>query len=241
MNNLDFLIYSSHKTSTQSLLKILHNNNYKAQHIHILNHMKLLSPKYNNITNLDELKKLFLLDVYSYVANNNKKLSIISIVRNPHRRLLSSFFQSYHCDQITYLNTPPSETSVSKLNLQELFDLYYSNILLNKLPGIVESIDQLSYVFDTDIIKNLEDKVNYHYYENDFIKLYVLNFDKVIARNNVEYLNNVIQLNLTINGSANLSEEKEYYEKYNKLKEFVSYNNNINNMIDYKFNKFYFT
>ena len=36
---LDFLVYSSHKTSTQSLLSILQNNNIKAIHCHLINQL----------------------------------------------------------------------------------------------------------------------------------------------------------------------------------------------------------
>ena len=40
-SSLDFLVYSSHKTSTQSLVSILQVNNYKAVHCHCINNLKL--------------------------------------------------------------------------------------------------------------------------------------------------------------------------------------------------------
>ena len=40
-NDLDFLIYSSHKTSTQSLLNILKFHNYKVRHCHYFSNLNL--------------------------------------------------------------------------------------------------------------------------------------------------------------------------------------------------------
>ena len=39
LNNLDFLIYSSHKTSTQTLLAVIKSNNMKSVHCHRLFHL----------------------------------------------------------------------------------------------------------------------------------------------------------------------------------------------------------
>ena len=38
---LDYLIYSSHKTSTQSLLRSLRNNFFRVLHCHLLNDLSL--------------------------------------------------------------------------------------------------------------------------------------------------------------------------------------------------------
>ena len=39
-----------------------------------------------------------------YKYDNKKKIKIISIIRNPFDRLPSSFFQSYHTDEIIFLD-----------------------------------------------------------------------------------------------------------------------------------------
>lgn len=239
MNNLDYLIFSSHKTSTQSLLKILHKNNYKASHMHVLFHLSLLHPECNKIYKLSDLKQIFLEKVKLYVTTNKKKLSIISIVRNPLDRLLSSFFQSYHSDEIDFKHIRPHETTVSKLNENELYVLYYNNILNGSLPGMVESIDQLSYVFDTDIIRHLKQINNYYFFENDYIKLYVLKYKEIISANNISYLNNALNIQMSLNGYANLSEEKLYYNKYKQLKQMIKNNVLIDGIINSKFHQFY--
>ncbi len=40
-NDLDFLVFSSHKTATQTLVGIFNKNKYKAIHCHILNNFPL--------------------------------------------------------------------------------------------------------------------------------------------------------------------------------------------------------
>ena len=239
MNNLDYLIFSSHKTSTQSLLKILNTNNYKALHMHVLPHLSLIYPEYINTRNLNQLKQIFLDKVKMYVTTNKKQLSIISIVRNPLDRLLSSFFQSYYSDEIDFKRESPHETTVTKLNENELYVLYYNNILNGSLPGIVESIDQLSYIFDVDIIQNIKEINNYYYFENEYIKLYILKYKEIISPNNILYLNNVLNIQLSLNGYANLSEEKPYYNKYKRLKKMVTNNVLIDGTITSKFHNFY--
>ena len=84
----------------------------------------------------------------------------------------------------------------------------------------------------------MEERNNYYYFENDLIILYVLKFKDVIGHNNLEYLNNVLNINLTLNGSSNLSSDKIYYDKYITVKKMVS--DDINNIIYNRYNKFYF-
>ena len=40
-DKIDFLVYSSHKTSTQTMIKSLSKSNYKTFHIHHLENLKL--------------------------------------------------------------------------------------------------------------------------------------------------------------------------------------------------------
>ena len=89
-SSLDFLVYSSHKTSTQSLLAILQANKYKAKHCHIIQNL-------NIIFNLDHpvQKEQFIEYLRNYKIKNNKKIKILSCIRNPKDRLISSFFSIF--------------------------------------------------------------------------------------------------------------------------------------------------
>ena len=97
----------------------------------------------------------------------------------------------------------------------------------------------MSYLFDIDIINHLQKEEDYYYFENDLIKLYVLKFNCVINENSLHYLNNILQTNLIQKETSNLSIDKVYYNKYNKVKTMVK--DDINNIINDRYNKFYFS
>jgi hypothetical protein len=251
-NNIKYLIYSSHKTSTQTLMSIFKANNIKVNFLHNMSNICVLYPKYdfhNDIgsgkragwgkyENIKSFKNLVLENFKEYNKVNNEKLSIISVRRNPKERLFSSLFQIYHTDEISYHQKLETETTIYNLNVNEIYNLYCEEIINNSLPGVIESVDELSFIFDIDIINNLEKKDNYYYFENNFIKLYVLEFKNTIDENNLEYLNTILNINLTINSSGNLSCHKSYYDKYKTVKPMIT--DEINNIIYERYNKFYF-
>ena len=88
LNKIDFLIYSSHKTSTQSLVSILNLNKYKSIHCHHIRNLKVLLNKNQQVN-----KEMFIKALLNYININKKKLKIITIIRNPKDRLISSLFQ----------------------------------------------------------------------------------------------------------------------------------------------------
>jgi len=79
-DNINYLIYSSHKTSSQSLKNTLNKNNFLTTHLHTIDK--------NNYINFKNY-------CYDYNKKNNKKLVIITILRNPFDRIKSSFFKHF--------------------------------------------------------------------------------------------------------------------------------------------------
>jgi len=230
LNIYDIFVYSSHKTSTQSLLDIFKKNKLKSKHIHQLHNFNI-----NLSNNIIDLKKSFVESLEKYKNINNKKLKIISVIRNPNTRLLSSFFQSYHNDEITFKNKKVNETTITTNNEEYLIKLFMNNI--NNLHETNESLDEMSSIFNINIIDHLQKKNNYYYFENDLIKLYVLDFNKLISNNNLAYLNNSLDLKLKLNGSANKSENKIYYSKYKSIQQKIP---SIDTIIKKIYNPFYF-
>jgi len=251
-HNIDYLIYSSHKTSTQSLSSIFEKNGISHNFLHNMSNICVIYPEYDIFKNIGYgnrmgwgqmknsfyLKKIILDNLIKYKNSNNKKLNVISIVRNPKERLLSSLFQTYHCDEKSYQNKDETDTTIYKLNEEQIYNLYHNEIVNNTLPGGIEALDELSSIFDIDVISQLQPKEDYYYFENDLIKLYVLKFKHVINENNLTYLNKSLGINVTINSQCNLTENKSYYQKYNIVKNMI--NDNINNIIYNRYNKFYF-
>jgi hypothetical protein len=206
LDNLEFLIYSSHKTATQSIIGILNTNCISANHIHILE-------------NLNWTPVIFIENLHKYKKQHNKKLKIITVVRNPIDRLKSSFFQSFYDDYIKFLHYTPENTPIMKYNLHELFKLYKSKLSDTTLPGIKESLFELNDIFQVDIIKESTFKKfeQMYYYENDLIELYILRFDYII-RDTLKYLNKCLHLQLTELIKSNTTEQKIYFKKYNQFK-----------------------
>lgn len=231
-NDLDFLIYSSHKTSTQSLLSTLIKNNYKAIHCHELTQLSLfcINPP---------TKETFIQCLINYKTIKNKKLKIITCIRNPKTRLVSSFFQSFFSDEISFNNISEENTTISLKNEDELCITYEENIKNKKLLERMESLDELSVIVDKDLLNKLENKKDYYYLNSDLFELYVLDFNCLIDKNVLNYLNNTLVLNLKILSSCNLSENKSYYNKYKNIKKNIG--GKFDEIIENQYNSFYFT
>lgn len=204
-NNLDYLIYSSHKTSTQSVIKTLRKNNYKSMHLHNLINIKISEEEF--ITNLKE-----------YNIKNNKKLKIITIIRNPFDRLLSSFFQTNHSDIIFFKKILPENSLISLNDIDKLYSLYKKIIENKSLQGLKESMTELKEIFNFNFQTELIKKENYYHYSNDLCELYVLDFNILISNNALSYMQATLNINLTEYQTENLSSDKLYYDKYINLK-----------------------
>jgi hypothetical protein len=231
-NDLDFIIYSSHKTSTQSLISILQKSNFKALHCHTIDNLKL---SLNN----PPTKNTFMQYLINYKIANKKKLKIISCIRNPKNRLLSSFFQSFSTDQIHFSKINEKDTLISVKNEDELCVLFEKMIKNKNLPGMTESLDELSIILDMNILEKLEKKKDYYYLENDLVELFVLDFNRVINENVLNYLNTIMGLDLKIVSIDNLSINKHYYDKYQNVKNKLG--TKLDTIIENQYNTFYFT
>lgn len=244
--SIDFLVYSSHKTSTQSLHAILRSNNIKTGHFHTLLHRTHLnqSGKQLKITNTQQAYTQFISSLQHYKNKNLKKIKIISVIRNPISRLLSSFFQSFHTSEHSglkkgILKKPKRQTTVMTNDTDILLELYNKQVIADKLPGRKESLDELSDIFNINIIEKLILKNNFYYLNHDLFELFVLDFNKLISNNNLPYLNSCLNINCIRNYKKNISENKLYYDKYQKLKQDVP--SATKDIILKRYNAFYFS
>ena len=242
-NKLGVLVYSSMKTSTQSLVQTLHHNNIQTCFIHSLHDLVKKFPAQFLDTSLQQKKAIFLEHLDNYRTINNKKLKIITVVRNPTDRQKSAFFQVHHNEEIKQ-NVLEENTTVNKHNVDELMNLFLTKIKNNTLAGNNESIDEISKLFDTDIISNLQNKNTHYYYENKLVKLYVLDFNSVISDNALNYLNTILNLKLTTYVGSNKSDSKSYYTKYKQFKEKCAFaekkDTQIAAILRQRYNPFYF-
>lgn len=229
LNKLDFLIYSAHKTSTQTVINTLLSNNIRAKHIHILDDL------YNNQSNL----QLFTNHLKSYQAKNGRRLKVVTIIRNPFERLISSYFQYCHNRQNSRTRCGEKNTLIMTNSVDKLRDIFL-NKLNNKeteLHYYLESMDEMSKIFKTDIIRNLVNKGDHFTYENDLMQLYVLDFTKIISSPNassicgIDYINNVLGTHFQNLVPENLTKNKITYTKYVQFKKLLENDQEIKDKI----------
>lgn len=199
--NKDFYIYSTHKTSTQSLKSI-----FDTVHIHKLG-------------NVQYTKDEFLENVQRYYKKNNKKIKILTTLRIPSQRVISSYFQLYHSREVGKFKKRSNQTTVMKNTIEHLVNDIKDFIQEKKYP--TESLYEIMSIFDFNFNDIKVNKMkHYGFYENNWIELYILDFDSIIGKNRMKYLENIFRIKL-MNKSANKSENKLYYEKYKKVKEII--------------------
>ena len=233
INCIDYLVYSSHKTSTQSMVHTLKQNKYCTIHCHDIGDLKIYYPKFY-IT-----PKIFIESLINYKKYKGK-LKIISIIRDPKERLVSSFFQLHHTDEIDFKKKKEHETTISRNNVDILFNMYANFIKNNTMPRKIESLDELAEIFNIKIIDNLENKGDYYYLNHDLFELFVLDFNKLtICGNPCIYINMCLGINCVNNVIKNITREKSYFEKYSIMKTKIS--KEINTIIESRYNKFYFS
>jgi len=220
LEGIEFLLFSSHKTSTQTLRYSLDNSNYPSILLHVLDDIYPYNP------NNQDPKSFLLEELVKYNNTYNKRLKVISVIRNPVERFISSFFQS-KCDNEVYFDGKKLEnTTVMKHSVEQLYPLFLSSIRNNDSKYYREGMYDLCNVFNTDIFTQIIEKDNYYYYENEYIELYLLNFNYI---HDFDYLKKCLPItNLSKMVENNLTEKKIYYPKYKKFKKTIL--NNSNNL-----------
>ena len=221
-DKIDFLVYSSHKTSTQTMINSLSKSKYKTFHIHHLDNLRLQK------NNIDTSKENVIEELKIYNKKYKKKLKIISLIRNPVDRLMSSFFQSHYNDEIRLLKVNEIETTIMKYPINVLCNIFIEKLKNKTLPNYYESLYELSDIFQIDIIQNLTKKDNYYYYENDLIELYVLDFTKI---NNLKYINHSLNTKILKIVPDNLSVNKKYYPIYTEFINIMRNNEEYNSIV----------
>src|SRR5262245_16440019 len=147
--SLQFVVFSSHKTMTQSLTRTLNLNNLKARHCHQIRDLGLTTEKFLEL-------------VEQYNKLNHQKLKVISIYRDPLDRFISSFFQSLSVERFggtelgveEYLNNFHDSILYSEQfsQLQERFWYYCARFDgIDRADGIGESIDAICDIFNAQI------------------------------------------------------------------------------------------
>lgn len=132
-DGLDFLIYSSHKTGTQTLKTSL-KRKYKVYMIHLLRDLSI-------IWRTDVTREHVVWSLEQYKRRYGRPLKIITVIRDHEERLVSSFFQTFHDDPIIDYKVDPMSTTVMTKTPEELVSIFKTH--KESLPYFRESLDEL--------------------------------------------------------------------------------------------------
>jgi hypothetical protein len=94
----------------------------------------------------------------NYKIKNKKKIKILSCIRNPKDRLLSSFFQTYHTDEIQFNKIKKNHTTISVKSETTLITMYKGLIEHNNLPLQLESLDEMCAIHNINVLDLLKKK-----------------------------------------------------------------------------------
>lgn len=203
---LDYLIYSSHKTATQSLNQTLLSNGFKSLSMHNM--------KYSVLGEDADCREQFLRFKDAY----GKKIKVVSVFRDPLDRHISSFFQAYGTKPLREKTVKSfQDTLIYKKDENSLVELFSKELLSRELTGYRESISLMaeSLKFDVgELTYSPRKAINLNMFPE--FDLFLFRFDVLVQQFEI-CMNKLAGRKLqAIN--TNRSNEKWYKSKYQAFK-----------------------
>lgn len=203
---LDYLVFSSHKTATQTLVRSLNASGLKCKHCHVL-------------PNIGLERGCFLSYVEQYLDRNGKRLKVLSVFREPVARHISSFFQIYGSRPLRLKEVEhEGQTVISRCSIDELQRRFITEVSRRSMMGLEESIHEIC----RDLALRV-DQVDFNRetgvgsLETSHLVMHVFRFDILIDR--MESLLCEVTGGPVFIKSANLGDQKWYRDRYRAFKE----------------------
>lgn len=206
---IEFLVYSAHKTGTQTISRTLRSNDISCLHCHSLQ---------NHTVNMES--GLFAGFLESYYRQNGKKLAIISVFREPLERHISSFFQWHGEGEIVSGKIPDvSSTIICTKTIADLQDVFLQEIQEQTLIGRRESIDEICLELGLEISDlDFDSSKEYGLMEMAHCCIYLFRFDILFGEGRFERIfSQMIGRSIT-KCDSNLSVGKWYRDTYLEFK-----------------------
>jgi hypothetical protein len=214
-NKPDVIVFSSHKTGTQSITGSLNASGHKAAHCHLLENY--------NIT-----PEAFLEYLRTHLDEHAKKVIIVSVFRLPIERHISSFFQYYGSRILQSLPTyQPKDTVIAKASIDVLNALLVSDLATKRLAGYKESLHQMFDILgikpDTIVSQSSATSTRHFglFYDHPLAEIHLLRFSDLF-QDFPGQLQARMNTPITQPQSINISSRKWYASKYNEFKQAAS-------------------
>ncbi|MFB1036816.1 MAG: putative capsular polysaccharide synthesis family protein [Sinobacterium sp.] len=212
--DLDYFVYSSHKTATQSITRTLNHNGLKCRHCHFFKNTGLKSGEFQTY-------------IKNYLQKNKRKLNVITVFREPMERHISSFFQG-HGTRPLRLKEVENEfgTIIYRYTIEQLQKQFITELSDKSLIGFPESMHDICHELQISTSElNYDEKRQFGIYETEEIKLHILRFD-VLVRNYENILSNLSGMRIE-EKMSNLSGLKWYKDIYSEFKSSLTVDHNV--------------
>ena len=199
--DLDFLVFSSHKTGTQTIRNSLRASGYSATHCHQVSHLALGDEDLKGYLN-------------AYFARHSKPLDVITLFREPIDRHISSFFQGYGSRPLNEKEVADkTETLIYRLTVDELREHFIAELEAKTLIGFSESMHEIAGALhlkfsDAMTIPDSHTRVM----QSPTARIFLSRFEPFFQNFEVS-LSRLVGDEITVKNS-NQAEAKWYHEKY---------------------------
>lgn len=207
--DLDFLVYSAHKTATQTTSHTLRRHGFRCMHCHLLRDLGVgLQP--------GELPQF----LECFAGRNGRTFEIITVFREPIERHISSFFQWYGNGVVREkVVADIADTIIHTRSVAELQAMFLDELVRGSVPGMPESIDEMCKGLGVDVAALRFDTAEHRgVVELPHCRIFLLRFDSLIYEKRLESLLTKITGKAIAQHDANVSATKWYAEKFAEFK-----------------------
>lgn len=205
--DLDCLVFSSHKTGTQTITATLRNSGMRVQQMHSVGDvcLPLMIGSFQSY-------------LRAYMRRNRRKLTILSVFRIPLERHVSSFFQ-WHGDGVVRRGrvNNSTETIIARCPNETLQKIFIESLATRVVPGATESLLELCRALDyAPTWLKFAPERGFIVLEDDLMRVALFRFD-LLFPDFINLIQEALQTKLRAKIS-NISKDKWYAKKYDDFK-----------------------
>lgn len=200
-----YIVFSSHKTGTQTITNTLRANHQEAIHLHNTGNLGLTPDSF----------KEYLIDR----RDRRKKPTIITNFRLPIERHISSFFQWYGAGVLRrYSGMSAEDTIINKCDIHELNRVFVSDLSKSKFVGYEESIHQIFDIFKLSPVSVSAGSTEHSFCaDHELADIHFFRFDELFKDFNA-ILSASLRMDIKETVNCNTSSEKWYSSKFKDFK-----------------------
>lgn len=199
--DLDYLVFSSHKTGTQTIRNSLRASGYKAAHCHQVSHLDLEDGDFSGY-------------LEAYFARHGKPLDVITLFREPIDRHISSFFQGYGSRPLNEKEVADKTgTLIYKLTVEELREQFVAELEATSLIGFSESLHDIARELRLNLVEAATtSESGMRVIKSQTVRIFLARFE-LFFRDFEASLSRITGADITVRNS-NQADAKWYREKY---------------------------